>query len=70
MVMYGLDDKRVKNMNFIKTSDEKLAEKLRSFGYKELKAQGKFFVFVNNSAKYTFNADEEKKIIRTNKMEV
>ena len=57
-------------MNFIKTSDEKLAEKLRSFGYKELKSQGKFFVFVNNSAKYTFSADEEKKIIRTNKMEV
>ena len=57
-------------MKFIKTSDKELAEKLRQSGYKELKSQGKFFVFVNNSAKYTFNADEEKKIIFTNKMEV
>lgn len=56
--------------NFIKTSDKELAERLRRTGYKELKSQGKFFVFVNNSAKYTFSADEEKKIIRTNKMEV
>ena len=57
-------------MNFIKTQDEELAKTLRTSGYKELKKQGKFFVFINNGAKYTFSADEEKKIIRTNKMEV
>ena len=55
-------------MNFIKTSDEKLAEKLRSFGYKELKTQGKFFVFVNNSAKYTFSAEDKKKVVFTNSL--
>ena len=57
-------------MKFIKTQDEELAKNLRLSGYKELKKQGKFFVFVNNSAKYTFSAEDEKIIIRTNKMEV
>ncbi len=57
-------------MKFIKTKDEELAKTLRASGYKELKKQGKFFVFVNNSAKFTFSADEERKILRTIKREV
>ena len=57
-------------MKFIKTQDEGLAKRLRFSGYKELKKQGKFFVFINNSDKLTFSAEDEKKIIRTNKMEV
>lgn len=50
---------------FIKTSDQELAEELRKAGFKELKSQGKFFVFVNNG-KYTFCAEQEKKIVYTN----
>ena len=56
-------------MNFIKTSDEELARELRAFGYKELKSQGKFFVFLNNG-KANFSAEQNKKMILTNKMEV
>ena len=56
-------------MNFIKTQDAELAKKLRFSGYKELKKQGKFFVFVN-SGKWTFSAEDKKKAIFTNKMEV
>ena len=55
--------------NFIKTKDQKLAEELRASGYKELKPQGKFFVFLNNG-KRCFSADQEKKLLYTNKMEV
>lgn len=55
--------------NFIKTSDKELAERLRRTGYKELKSQGKFFVFVN-SDKLVFSAEDKKKVILTNKMEV
>ena len=54
---------------FIKTSDEELARNLRMSGYKELKKQGKFFVFLNNG-KLSFSQDQEKKMIYTNKMEV
>ena len=55
--------------NFIKTQDAELAKKLRFSGYKELKKQGKFFVFIN-SGKWTFSAEDKKKAIFTNKMEV
>ena len=55
--------------NFIKTSDAKLADELRASGFKELKSQGKFFVFLNNG-KATFSSSEEKKLVFTNKMEV
>ena len=55
--------------NFIKTSDTKLADELRASGFKELKPQGKFFVFLNNGKK-SFSADQEKKLLYTNKMEV
>lgn len=55
--------------NFIKTSDEELAKTLRISGYKELKKQGKFFVFLNNG-KLEFSQEQEKKMIHTNKMEV
>ena len=55
--------------NFIKTSDAELAKQLRLYGYTELKQQGKFFVFINNScAKFT--VEEKKKVVFTNKMEV
>ena len=56
-------------MNFIKTSDEELAKNLRLCDYKELKKQGKFFVFVNNG-KMTFSETDKKKVVFTNKMEV
>ena len=56
-------------MNFIKTSDAELATTLRLQGFKELKKQGKFFVFINNG-KMTFSSEQEKKVIYTNKMEV
>lgn len=49
---------------FIKTSDEKVAEELRTHGYKELSKQGKFFVFINDLSKnQNFNKD---KVIYTN----
>lgn len=56
-------------MNFIKTSDTELANELRASGYKELKSQGKFFVFINNGSA-TFSAEQNKKMVMTNKMEV
>lgn len=56
-------------MNFIKTSDAELANELRASGYKELKSQGKFFVFLNNG-KANFSAEQSKKILFTNKLEV
>lgn len=56
-------------MNFIKTSDTELAQKLRASGYKELKSQGKFFVFLNNG-NAIFSAEQNKKMVITNKMEV
>ena len=56
-------------MNFIKTSDAELAKELRASGYKELKSQGKFFVFLNHG-KANFTAEQSKKMILTNKMEV
>ena len=54
-------------MKFIKTSDEELAKNLRTSGYKELRKQGKFFVFVNCD-KLTFTEDETKHIIYSNKL--
>jgi hypothetical protein len=56
-------------MNFIKTSDAELADSLRLQGFKELKKQGKFFVFINNGMT-KFSAEQEKKVVYTNKMEV
>ncbi len=54
---------------FIKTQDAELAETLRKQGFKELKSQGKFFVFINKScAKFT--VEQKKKVVFTNKMEV
>lgn len=55
--------------NFIKTSDAKLADELRTSGFKELKPQGKFFVFINSGIA-KFSAEQEKKVVYTNKMEV
>lgn len=54
---------------FIKTQDAELANTLRTLGYKELKEQGKFFVFINNG-KVNFSTEEKKKLMYTNKMEV
>lgn len=54
-------------MNFIKTQDEELASELRLYGYKELKKQGKFFVFVN-CGKWTFSAEDKKKVVFTNSL--
>lgn len=56
-------------MNFIKTQDKELAKAMRVSGYHELPKQGKFFVFVN-SDKLVFSAEDKKKVILTNKMEV
>lgn len=58
----------MKNM-FVKTQDKELAEQLRKSGYKELKPQGKFFVFINDG-KATFSNEQTKKVVYTNKMEV
>lgn len=55
--------------NFIKTSDAELAQTLRLQGFKELKKQGKFFVFINNG-KTNFSSEQEKRLVYTNKMEV
>lgn len=55
--------------NFIKTSDAELAQTLRLQGFKELKKQGKFFVFINNG-KANFSSEQEKRLVYTNKMEV
>lgn len=54
---------------FIKTQDAGLAEVLRSQGFKELKPQGKFFVFINNG-RANFSVEQKKKIVYTNRMEV
>lgn len=54
---------------FIKTQDAELAKNLRELGYKELKSQNKFFVFINNG-KVSFSSEEKKKLTYTNKMEV
>ena len=54
---------------FIKTQDAELAEVLRGQGFKELKPQGRFFVFINNG-KANFSKEERKKVAYTNKMEV
>ena len=37
--------------HFIKTSDDKVAEELRKFGYIELSKQGNQYVFINDSKK-------------------
>lgn len=52
---------------FIKTSDEELAGALRACGYKELKKQGKFFVFLN-SGKLNFTEQQKKNIIYSDKL--
>lgn len=54
---------------FIKTQDAELAKRLRALGFKELKSQGKLFVFINN-VRANFSAEEKNKFIYTNKMEV
>ena len=56
-------------MKFIKTSDAELAKNLRLYGYKELKKQGKFFVFINNGVA-CFSEEDKKKAVYTDKMEV
>ena len=56
-------------MKFIKTSDKELADSLRSQGFKEIKSQGKFFVFLND-AKHVFSAEEKKKMVLTDKIEI
>lgn len=50
--------------HFIKTSDEEVAEKLRSFGYQELSKQGKFFYFINSPSKK--KEFDKNKVIYTN----
>lgn len=62
------EEKEMKDF-FIKTQDAELAKELRAQGYKELKPQGKFFVFVNNG-KANFSAEQSKKVAYTNKMEM
>lgn len=63
-----IEDEKGMN-NFIKTSDAELAQTLRLQGFKELKKQGKFFVFINNG-KTNFSSEQEKRLVYTNKMEV
>lgn len=52
--------------HFIKTSDDKVAEELRKFGYIELSKQGNQYVFINDSKKdKTF---DQNKIIYTDNL--
>ena len=48
--------------NFVKTSDEHVADELRKNGFTELKRDGKLFVFVNNG-KLNFSDKDKKEII-------
>lgn len=48
--------------NFIKTSDEHVAEELRRNNFTELKKDGSLFVFINNG-KMNFSNKEKKEII-------
>lgn len=50
--------------HFIKTTDEEVARKLRSFGYIELSRQGKFYFFINNPSKK--KEFDKNKVIYTN----
>lgn len=54
-------------MNFIKTSDEAMANYLRRSNFQELEPQGKFYVFLNNG-KMNFTEDFKKKVIITNNL--
>ena len=54
-------------MNFIKTSDENVAEIYRKEGYQELPQEGKFFVFVNQGIE-RFSEEVKKKSILTNQL--
>lgn len=51
--------------NFIKTSDNDTADKLRNSGFTEISRDGEFYVFLNNG-KSNFSTNDERKIIRTN----
>ena len=52
--------------HFIKTSDEKVAQELRDYGYIELSKQGNLYVFINDSKKAkTF---DQNKIIYTDNL--
>lgn len=53
------------NKTFVKTRDEKTAEKLRSY-LNELPKEGSFFVFINDTTVMHF--DEMDNVIFTNKI--
>jgi len=53
---------------FIKTSDEEVANELRNLGYNELNKEGKFFVFLNHNYIKNFSNNIKKKMIFTDKI--
>ena len=58
-------DKGKVKMNFIRTSSEETANKLRELGYIETPKQGLYFCFVNNN-KQLFSNNELNDITYTN----
>ena len=57
------------NDNFIKTSDNDTANKLRTNGFTEVSKEGEFYVFLNDG-KLNFSEDDNKKMIHTNILNV
>lgn len=55
--------------NFIRTTQEHVAEELRRNGFTELKKDGNFFVFVNNG-KMNFSDKDKKEIIYSDLLSV
>ncbi len=49
---------------FIKTSDEDTASKLRGLGFTAIAQEGKYFVFLNDG-KQNFSQEDDEKIVKT-----
>ena len=54
--------------NFIRTSDEDTAEKLRKAGFTELKESSTSSYCFLNDGKLTFSSEDEQNIVYTNKL--
>ena len=62
----------MKDMNFVKTTDPEMAEKLRQMGLQELAKEGSKFVFINDPKNIHFssNKHEMKNVLFTNMITV
>lgn len=52
--------------NFIKTSDKETREKLLKLGYVEIKENGGFYTFINDTTKMNFGEVDKNKICFSN----